>query len=209
MIGDPTVIGWATCFAYLLTAWLCYRAAARASRPLHLNRGGPMVPVPRRRRARIERVWLALAALLAFLGINKQLDLQLQITNVGRWLAQRQGWYENRMYAKLAFVTVLVFTVIGAWVFLLRQGRGRFREIGLAILGAALVGVYVLVRGVSYDVLDVRVRVLGVQLHEAIELTGIVLIACSAGLFPRFTRDSRQRFLDSRPTSSRYANRHR
>ena len=187
--GDPTVIGWTTCFAYLLTAWLCYRAAARASRPLGPDRGRRTVPGRVRRRAPLERVWLALAALLTFLGFNKQLDLQLQITDVGRWLALKQGWYENRMYAKLAFVTLLLFTVIGAWVFLLRQGRGRFRQIGLAIFGAALVGVYVLVRGVSYDVLDVRVRVLGVQLHEAIELAGIVLIACSAALFPRFTRD--------------------
>lgn len=186
MVGDPTVIGWATCFAYLLTAWLCFRAATRASRPLVLDRSRPRVPGLVRRRAPLERVWLALAVLLAFLGFNKQLDLQLQITDVGRWLALRQGWYENRMYAKVAFVTLLLFTVIGAWVFLLRQGRGRFRQIGLAIFGAALVGVYVLVRGVSYDVLDVRVRVLGVQLHEAIELSGILLIACSAALFPRY-----------------------
>lgn len=183
--GDPTVIGWAVCFAYLLTAWLCYRAAAHALQPRDLDRGRPTVHAPLLRRAPIEGFWLALAALLAFLGINKQLDLQLWLTAVGRWLARRQGWYEDRIYVKLAFATLLVVTVIAAWVFLLRQGRGRFREIRLAIFGAALLGVFVLVRGVSYDVLDLRVRVFGVQLHEAIELAGIVLVACSAGLFPR------------------------
>src|SRR5215213_2059448 len=78
-IGDPTVIGWFTVLAYFAAALLCWRAAKKG---LHT--------------AKVRWFWTALAALLIFLGINKQLDLQTAFTFMAKDFAKATGWYENR-----------------------------------------------------------------------------------------------------------------
>ena len=62
-IGDPTVYGWLAAAAYALGALLCWRASRRAP-------------------ARERKFWLIAMALLAFLAINKQLDLQTLFAGV-------------------------------------------------------------------------------------------------------------------------------
>ena len=183
-MGDPTVVGWAICSAYLVSAWLCYRAAVRCAcrgrvNPVNRNPGRGAPP------ARLRRVWLGLAGLLVLLGINKQLDLQLWLSLAGRWLARTQGWYEYRFYVQLAFFVVLVISVIAAGALLVRQGRGSLREVRLALVGAALLAIFVLVRGISFDLLGLRVDLAGVKLHEVIEAAGIALVAWSAAIFQR------------------------
>ncbi len=55
----------------------------------------------------------------------------------------------------------------------------------LALVGAALLAIFVLVRGISFDLLDLRVDLAGVKLHEVIEAAGIALVAWSAAIFQR------------------------
>ena len=57
-IGDPTVYGWVTVAAYALGALFCWQAS---------RSGAP----------REQRFWLVLTAIMAFLCVNKQLDLVL------------------------------------------------------------------------------------------------------------------------------------
>ena len=183
-MGDPTVVGWAICCAYLVSAWLCYRAAVRCAcggRVNPLNRRPGLGAPP----TRLKRVWLGLAGLLVLLGINKQLDLQLWLSLAGRWLARTQGWYEYRFYVQLAFFVVLVISVIAAGALLVRQGRSSLREVRLALVGAALLAIFVLVRGISFDLLDLRVDLAGVKVHEVLEAAGIALVAWSAAIFQR------------------------
>jgi len=61
-IGDPSLMGWFTVFAYFFTAYKS-RGAARVLRSSLLG-------------SRETVLWFGLALLLMFLGINKQLDLQ-------------------------------------------------------------------------------------------------------------------------------------
>jgi hypothetical protein len=78
-IGDPTPVGWITAIAYLAASlacavvWTADRRARRHGRP-----GSPVF-------------WLSLALLLLFLGINKQLDLQTLLGDIGRRKARAEG----------------------------------------------------------------------------------------------------------------------
>ncbi|HEY8942673.1 MAG TPA: hypothetical protein VIM73_00370, partial [Polyangiaceae bacterium] len=82
-IGDPTVTGWVTVVAYLATAVSCTLLALRIPRV-----AGPL------NRERL--LWGLLAAAFFALGLNKQLDLQSAVTEIGRIVAAKQGWYEQR-----------------------------------------------------------------------------------------------------------------
>src|SRR5689334_14562621 len=102
-IGDPTVAGWITVFAYFAASFLCWRVyrnrvarAGSSSVPGIALVALPWVLALLGRRRHLERVgvevraralWMGLTVLLLFLGINKQLDLQTVITEVGRMAA--------------------------------------------------------------------------------------------------------------------------
>src|SRR4051812_28194527 len=73
-IGDPTFIGWFTVFAYLGAAYLCWRAAANSLTG-----------------QKVRLFWIALAGTLLALGINKQLDLQTELTFIGKDFAKATG----------------------------------------------------------------------------------------------------------------------
>jgi len=49
-------------------------------------------------------IWWTLALGLLALGVNKQLDLQTALTEIGRILAVQNGWYERRHDVQLEFI---------------------------------------------------------------------------------------------------------
>ena len=83
-IGDPTPIGWFTVFAYLAATLACGRVWLADRRAV--RRGSPGSPI----------FWMVLTVLLLLLGINKQLDLQTLLNDVGRRMAKAEGWYDVR-----------------------------------------------------------------------------------------------------------------
>ena len=99
-------MGWFTVAAYAAAAVLCFIAASRF--PVTADAGET-----RRRR----RMWLGVGVLMAFLCINKQLDLQSLFTDVGRVLANREGWYGQRRAVQRWFV--LAIAAAGATTFVI------------------------------------------------------------------------------------------
>ena len=93
-IGDPTWIGWITTVAYFIGAAMCTLAFRRAGANRRSSAPG----------------WLMLAIALVLLGINKQLDLQILLTEIGRSLAQHYGWYQQRRTIQTAFIAMLATT---------------------------------------------------------------------------------------------------
>ena len=75
-IGDPTIGGWITVVLYFVAVLTTWRAA-------QLTNG------------REYKLWLLISLMFIFLGINKQLDLQSALTEAGRILAMKQGWYPS------------------------------------------------------------------------------------------------------------------
>lgn len=168
-IGDPTPIGWLTVILYLVAAYAAWRVVRR------LRGAGDQ--------ARAElTVWSTIAILFLALGINKQLDLQSALTELGRVVASGQGWYEQRRVIQAFFVGFVsgcsLMTAIGL-LLLLRQAPASAR---LAFLGTAFVLTFVVIRAASFHHIDSLIgsRTLGLRWNWILEIGGILIVLFAA-----------------------------
>lgn len=163
-IGDPGPSGWLTVAAYLACCGLAWAVAAR--RPHVAGR----------------RFWMLLVPLLAFLAVNKQLDLQTALTATGRCMAQAQGWYDSRAQVQLAFIAGLL--AMGALVIagLAVTLRRSLRRNGLALAGLVVLAAFVLVRAVGFHHVDLLINrdFGGIRSNFLFETAGLALIALNA-----------------------------
>jgi hypothetical protein len=174
-IGDPTFVGWFTAFAYLGTAWVARRVALRTPKFLA--------------EARRERfVWQTLAVTMAVLGVNKQLDLQSAVTEIGRILARAEGLYGERRGLQVLFIAGIAVLAGAASVALLVLSRSTSRQARTAILGAMLVFAFVVIRAASFHSIDIILGLtwLGLRVNWLAELSGIFLVLGAA--LSRFAR---------------------
>jgi len=194
-IGDPNVMGWVTVVAYLGAAYLCFAVhrnwLASAGPTVKGRTWGPLALAllgQRRRLAalpeavRMSALWKALAIGLLLLGINKQLDLQTALTELGKILANKQGWYERRQRVQIDFI--IAVALAGLWMLcsvLLLAGRNLPR-LGLALVGIVFLCCFVAIRASSFHHVD---RLLGADLgglkiNWIMELGGIALVGLGA-----------------------------
>lgn len=162
IFGDPTPIGFATVAAYAIAAVMCVRAS-------HVDLAS-------------SRIWAALALLMFALGVNKQLDLQSVLTQVGRGLAQSEHWYEFRRSVQLIFVLGVFAASVMSAIALGFLVRGRARPVKIAVLGTVILAFFVTVRAASFHHVDVFLagRWIGLPSNMVLELGGILLIAGAA-----------------------------
>ena len=161
-IGDPTFMGWFTVAAYFAAALLAWRAARQS--------------IPTR------RLWFGVAAVMAFLCLNKQLDLQSLFTDLGREIARHDGWYgERRKVQKVFVVAVLagagLFGGLFAWRF-----RGFLGGHKLLAFGLLFLLTFIVVRAISFHHVDVFLKqgIAGMRWNWILELSGIFLVAAAA-----------------------------
>lgn len=161
-IGDPTAMGWATVVLYAVAAVVCAIAAVKA----------------RRQTGRERAFWWIAALILAFLSVNKQLDLQSFMTAIGRCVAQLQGWYAERRAVQREFVLALMAVTAVAMVAAVLLLRGTLRRTGLAALGLVFVCGFVLVRAVGFHHMDafLKVRVMDLRWNWVLEMSGPILV---------------------------------
>ena len=192
-IGDPTVMGWVTVVAYFATAWLCLRAfkveKRGPQRPFLptiaalfrvMKKHWPRPPAPARR----AMLWLVLFAIMVALGINKQLDLQTLLTEIGKSFAHSGGWYEERRGVQAIFLG-LVAVVAGLGLALLWWlTRGQLRDFRLTLFGLAFIVCFVVMRAASFHHIDhwVTIDVAGLRSGWWLELAGIGVIGISASI---------------------------
>lgn len=163
--GDPTLSGWVATTAYLSAAAVAGYAGARAA-----------FPVSSHRRERL--FWLGLTVVLAFLAINKQLDLQSLLTAFGRCLSRTQGWYEDRRVVQRDFILALGAFATAAAAGLTWLLRGTFRRSGPALCGLALLAGFVLIRATGFHHAEslIGVDVPSARISHVLELAGLALI---------------------------------
>ena len=166
-IGDPSLYGWVTVAAYALAAFCCWRASRR----------GP---------TRERRFWLLLTGVMAFLGLNKQLDLQTLFTDIGRFEARAHGWYEQRHEYQVAFIGAAAILVLVVIVTLLRRARGASGPVRGAVVGLGLLLLFVLVRASSFHKVDWLITrdFGGFRANHVMELGGIAIVAAFAYAAP-------------------------
>lgn len=168
-IGDPQITGWLTVLSYLGCLTLAVLVLKR--RPQGVAWG----------------FWLGMAAILAFLAVNKQLDLQTALTATGRCMARAQGWYDDRARVQLGFIAGLILVVLILLLAALRTLRGRLRSNGLALFGLALLCGFVLVRAVGFHHVDrlISMDFASIKFNFWFENAGLALIAANAVLLLR------------------------
>ncbi len=175
-IGDPDRAGWVIFVAYGVASFACYRAW-RASSSAVLRPAFRSVDAARRDR-RLGAWWLCLCLTMLALGINKQLDLQTLLIQVGRELAHRHGWHEARQSIKAAVVASLAVgcaTLALAWMVALRSSLPRG---GLSLAGVVVLAGFVVLRAAQLELMSALH--VGHRLRSVLELSGIALVALDA-----------------------------
>lgn len=162
-IGDPTLMGWLTVVAYGGTAITACIAAIRTA-------------------GADRRMWWLVGILLALLCLNKQLDLQSLLTDIGRIIAFDQGWYEERRMIQKEFILGLLALSGVTVAFLIWRFRKFWRKQFLLAAGLAFLITFILVRAVSFHHFDamLKIAVGGVKMNWFLELTGVGLVWLAA-----------------------------
>jgi len=141
--NDPDPIGWFTFGFYGLALALCVVAARAALRPAAVGAGPG---------AREELIgWRCLAWLLFFLGLNKQLDLQVLLAQLGRKVALEHGWYGHKLAIRGVFLLALASVVLLCGWLLYRATHGFWHRHTLCVWGVALLVFYAGERAVPWE----------------------------------------------------------
>lgn len=128
------------------------------------------------------RFWWAVAFGLLLLGINKQLDLQTDLTVFVRGRALAEGWYAQRRAVQADFIHALALATLGVLAGLAWLTRRARTGVRVALAGVALLGAFVLLRAASFHHVDSALvaRFAGTRVHLLIELGGIMVVAGGA-----------------------------
>src|SRR6185295_4592983 len=162
-IGDPTVVGWVTVGLYFVAALVSLRVG--------WGRG--------QRLARSERFFYrGLTVALFALGVNKQLDLQTALTELGRIMASEEGWYEQRRRVQRVFILLVglvAFAGAGTGLFFLRRAP---RATHVTLLGVIGLVAFVLIRASSFHHVDLFIRSSwwGIKGNWLIEVGSILVV---------------------------------
>ena len=133
----------------------------------------------RRGRAASPRFWCVLTAALLVLGLNKQLDMQTLLNDIGRRMAMTEGWYGRRRIYQALFIGVVAtagLTAVGGVSWLAHR---QWKKNILALVGTVFLYVFVLIRASSFHHVDAMLgwRFLGWKWNWVLELGGIVVVA--------------------------------
>jgi hypothetical protein len=161
-IGDPHYMGWFTVGSYFACA-LVISCAAWQSRGVD---------------RRASAFWFGLTLLMIFLGINKQLDLQTLLTEMGRQIAKAQGWMENRRAVQACFILAFGSGVVMLYAYLMKRMKDELRRYSFAMTGLFFLLSFIMIRAASFHHFDRLIdwTIFGARMNWILELSGIFLI---------------------------------
>lgn len=164
-IGDPTIGGWVTVALYFLACVSCWKTAGVALRQDWNGQSDSYA-------------WRAISIVFFCLGVNKQLDLQSAMTELGRVFAATDGWYEQRQIAQIYFIIGVAAVCMTSTLILLFCARKSPVQTWLALVGSTSVLGYVFIRAASFHHFDVFIssRILGFRWNWILEMGGIVIV---------------------------------
>jgi hypothetical protein len=138
-IGDPDWIGWITVLAYAIAAWLCLLAGRRIRRNSRDLENGSAT------------MWFVFATGMVLLGVNKQLDLQIAFMQLGRNLAQGEGWYQQRRLAQVIFVLLLGAALTGSLFIAFFKQKHFFKCHVLTCWGSIFLAAFIFLRAALFN----------------------------------------------------------
>lgn len=170
---DPYPFAWLIVALDFLAAWLCFSAGRRQ----------PADSLGDHRSGRASRFWFVLAVSMILLGLNKQLDLQTLLTQLGRAIARIEGWYAQRRTIQIIFVIGCAVIGLIGLIASFQLLRGRWRQCGVAYLGIVFLATFVAIRTASLHHVDVvlyGLPVVGNWMNAGLELGGALLVSLGA-----------------------------
>lgn len=176
-ISDPTVLAWTITLTLLAAGIACIVCLRRSPRS-----------------GRLAAFWAIGAVLFILLALNKQLDLQVLLIQLGRVWTANHAWFQYRRDVQGALVVVLAGVATVAVLALFWTLRGHWSDLRLALLGiAATLAVTLLRATVLCHLLDRLIYGWGTtpsRIHhglEPLELIGPLCVLVSVVL-PRRIR---------------------
>jgi hypothetical protein len=165
-IGDPSFIGWFTVGAYFVSALLSFFSAWTYQ--------------TKDRRSFF--FWNLVSLLMLLLAINKQLDLQSLFTEIGRQIAQHQGWMEQRRSVQFWFIVGFSTMSTAGFIWFALILQNLFRRFMLAFVGLFFLLSFIIIRAASFHHFDefLIFSILDFRMNWILELTGIFIIAAAA-----------------------------
>ncbi|MEQ8215166.1 MAG: hypothetical protein ABRQ30_02640 [Smithellaceae bacterium] len=123
--------------------------------------------------------WLLVIFILSIFGINKQLDFQVLLVEIGRPIALKSGWYESRRIVQAVFAFVLTGIAGLFAVMMLFLVRRHWRNNILALLGLLILCFYGIMEAMSQSHVGCSLELYeqwSFRLTDVIEMTGILFI---------------------------------
>ncbi|HNS55438.1 MAG TPA: hypothetical protein PKO34_00155 [Smithellaceae bacterium] len=123
--------------------------------------------------------WLLVIFILSIFGINKQLDFQVLLVEIGRPIALKSGWYESRRIVQAVFAFVLTGIAGLFAVMMLFLIRRHWRNNILALLGLLILCFYGIMEAMSQSHVGCSLELYeqwSFRLTDVIEMTGILFI---------------------------------
>jgi hypothetical protein len=174
-----TALGWTMFALYLIAALFSFRAAAGSVR------GQPPV-VSSQWSSQTGRFWIWLGVILAALGLNKPLNLQTRLIELGRRITGREHLTAHSTGLHILFFLGFILLVILFFAAIVPRFSchlGRFaRQLPLAAGGCVLICLYIFIRAASIDRVD---QMLGFHLDHVpflwlLEAGGLMLVIVQA-----------------------------
>lgn len=183
---DAYLAGWLIFLGYFVAAAACFfamRVSIIGARMAAEYKGNDRRKACRRKAYRASiAFWGMLGCLLLFLGVNKQIDLQTWLTEFGREVARKQGWYEHRRDVQHWFVAAVAASGTLALTYALARTRQLMPRHVLAFIGVMVLGCFIALRTSSFHDVSAWLRrdLFGVQMNWMLEFAGIALIGLCA-----------------------------
>jgi hypothetical protein len=165
-VHDQGALAWFVVAGYLIAAFLTFRAASATA-------------------GRERGFWLATGIAMVLLGINKQLDLQSDLTDFGRAAAHAEGWYSWRRDVQGLFLLAMALGAAAIAALLWRWLRDSSPSAKVAAMGLVILLAFIFVRAASFHHIDywVTIPVAGMRSGWWLELLGIAVISWAAATY--------------------------
>jgi hypothetical protein len=99
-------------------------------------------------------LWICISLFLIGMGINKQLDLQIVLTMAGSFIAEHQGWYEQRRLIQKIFTIGFLIGISAAGGVILFRIRRIIRQSIVELAGVAILVFFAVIRAGSINHLN-------------------------------------------------------
>jgi len=118
---------------------------------------------------------------LLLLGINKQLDLQMLLADLGRTYARSHAWYTRRKPIQIQAISISLAVCLGMVEIILFKLRQQLKGTWLVLFGLTILTLYFGLRMVSLHQVDkyVMLSYRGMTLGSLVEIGGILCISTS------------------------------